>query len=69
MGSFHTPLFGVVYVTCGDFHDRPEKGTESVHLILCQSREKCYGDLYNDSTSLRDQSFNMLRFKMSLLVT
>jgi len=31
MGSFHTRLFGVVYVTCGDFHDGSEKGTASVH--------------------------------------
>jgi hypothetical protein len=28
--SFHTCLFGVVYVTCGDFHDGSEKGTASV---------------------------------------
>jgi len=51
--SFHTRLFGVVYVTCGDFHDGSEKGTASVHQILCQSREKCYRDPHNDSTSLR----------------
>jgi hypothetical protein len=31
--SFHTRLFGVVYVTCGDFHDGSEKGTASVHQI------------------------------------
>jgi len=24
-------------VTCGDFHDGSEKGTASVHQILCQS--------------------------------
>ena len=24
VGSFHTRLFGVVYVTCGDFHDGSE---------------------------------------------
>jgi len=53
MGSFHTRLFGVVYLTCGDFHDGSEKGTASVHQILCQSWEKCYGDPHNDSTSLR----------------
>jgi len=29
VGSFHTRLFGVVYVTCGDFHDGLEKGTAS----------------------------------------
>ena len=53
VGSFHTSLFGVVYVTCGDLHDGSEKGTASVHQMLCQSCEKCYGDPYNDSTSLR----------------
>ena len=51
--SFRTRLFGVVYVTCGDFHDGSEKGTASVHQMLCQSGEKCYGDPHNDSTSLR----------------
>jgi len=51
--SFHTRLFGVVYVTCGDFHVGTEKGTASVHQILCQSWEKCYVDPHNDSTSLR----------------
>jgi hypothetical protein len=30
----------VVYVTCGDFHDESEKGTASVHQILCQPWEK-----------------------------
>jgi len=52
VGSFHMRLFGVVYVTCGDFHDGSEKGTASVHQILCQSWEKCYRDPHNDSTSL-----------------
>jgi hypothetical protein len=51
--SFHTRLFGVVYVTCGDFHYGSAKRTASVHQILCQSWEKCYGDPHNDSTSLR----------------
>jgi len=51
--SFHTRLFEVVSVTCGDFHDGSKKGTASVHQILCQSWEKCYGDPHNDSTSLR----------------
>ena len=53
MGSFHTRLFGVMYVTCGNFHDGSEKGTAGVHQILCQSWEKCYGDPQNDSTRLR----------------
>jgi len=51
--SFHTRLFGVVYVTSGDFHDGSEKVTASVHQILCQSWERCYGDPHSDSTSLR----------------
>ena len=29
VGSFQTRLFGVVYVTCGDFQDGSEKGTAS----------------------------------------
>ena len=51
--SFHMRLFGVVYVTCSDFHDGSKKGTASVHQIFCQSWEKCYGDRHNDSPSLR----------------
>jgi hypothetical protein len=35
VGSFHTRLFGVVYVTSGDFHDISEEGTASVHQIFC----------------------------------
>jgi len=53
VGSFHTRLFGVMYLICGDFHDGSEKGTASVHQILRQSWEKCYGDPHNDPTSLR----------------
>jgi hypothetical protein len=34
VGSFHTRLFGVVYVTFGDFHDGPDKGTASVRRTL-----------------------------------
>ena len=30
VGSFQKHLFGVVYVTCGDFHDGSEKETASV---------------------------------------
>jgi len=50
VGSFHTHLFEVVYVTCGN---GSEKGTASVHQILYQSWEKCYRHPHNDSTSLR----------------
>jgi hypothetical protein len=41
VGGFHTRLFGVVYVTCGDFHDGSEKGTASVDHIWGQSVEMC----------------------------
>jgi hypothetical protein len=34
VGSFHMCLFGVVYMTCGDFHDESEKGTASVRRTL-----------------------------------
>ena len=57
--SFHTHLFGVVQVTCGDFHDGSEKGTASVQQILCQSWKKCYGDPHNNSTSLWGQKLEL----------
>ena len=57
VGSFQMYLFGVMYVTCGSFHDGSEKGTASVHQILCQSWEKCYRDPHNDSTSLQGPKF------------
>jgi len=31
VGRFYTHLFGVVYVTRGDFYDGSEKGIASVH--------------------------------------
>jgi hypothetical protein len=37
LSSFHERLFGVVYVTRGDFHDGSEKGKASVRQTLCQS--------------------------------
>jgi len=58
-GSFHTRLFVVVFVTCGDFHDGSVKGTANVHQILCQSWEKCCEDPHNDSTSLRRPKFEL----------
>jgi len=54
VGSFDTCLFGVVYVTRGNFHNGSEKGTASVHQILCQSWEKCYRNPQNDSTRLQE---------------
>jgi hypothetical protein len=53
VGNFHTRLFGVVYMMCGNFHNGSKKGTVSVHQNLCQSWEKCYTDPHSDSTSLR----------------
>jgi hypothetical protein len=53
VGSFYTGLFGVVYVTLGDFHDESEKRTASVHQILYKSWEKCYRNPRNDSTRLQ----------------
>jgi len=41
-------------VTRGDFHDGSEKRTASVHQIVCQTWEKCYGNPQNDSTKLRE---------------
>jgi hypothetical protein len=40
VGSFHTRLFGVVYVTCGYFHGGSEKGTASVRRKLAVARLK-----------------------------
>jgi hypothetical protein len=39
VGSFHARLFGVMYVTCGDFYDGSEKGTVSVHQSFRQNTE------------------------------
>jgi hypothetical protein len=33
VSSFYTRLFGVVYVTCGDFHNGSEKGTGRSHRV------------------------------------
>jgi hypothetical protein len=59
VGSFHTRLFGVVYVICGDFQGGSEKGAASVHQIVCQSWEKCYLDSHSDSTSLRGPNLEL----------
>ena len=34
VGSFHMCLFGVVYVTRGNFHDGSEKGTECASYFV-----------------------------------
>jgi hypothetical protein len=51
--SFYARLCGVVYVTRGRFGNGSEKGTASVHQILCKSWEKCYRNPRNDSIRLR----------------
>jgi hypothetical protein len=59
VGSFHTHLFGDVYMNCGDFHNESEKGIARVHQILCQSCEKCYRDPHDDSTSLQGPNLEL----------
>jgi hypothetical protein len=39
VGSFYTRLFGVVYVTCGDFYDGSEK-EQRVCIKFCANRGK-----------------------------
>jgi hypothetical protein len=34
VGSFYMPSFGVVYMTCGDFHDGSKVGKASVRRTL-----------------------------------
>jgi len=53
VGSFHTRLFGVVYVTLGDFYDGLDNGIASMYQILCQLWERSYGDTRNVTASLR----------------
>jgi hypothetical protein len=57
MGSFHMRLFEVMYMNCGVPHSESEKGTVSVHQILCQSWKVCYGDPHNYSPSLHVPNF------------
>jgi hypothetical protein len=40
-------------VTRSEFYNGSEKGTASVHQILCQSWEKCCGNTRNDSKRLQ----------------
>jgi hypothetical protein len=60
--SFHTRLFGVMYVTCCDFHNGSENGTVSMHQILCQSWRKCYRDPYNDSISRQGPNLELYTY-------
>jgi hypothetical protein len=38
VGSFHTHLFGVVYVTCGDFLDGSERNSKSASKFLAKHK-------------------------------
>jgi hypothetical protein len=49
VGSFHTRLFGVVYVTCGDFNDGSEKRTASSPSSFWRDR---YGSHPHPRTTL-----------------
>jgi len=43
VGSFHTRLFGVVYVTCGEFYDGSEK-EQRVCIKFCTNLGKSATD-------------------------
>jgi hypothetical protein len=58
---FHTHLFGVVCMTSGDFHDGLEKGTASVHQILCQYWENCYRGPHSDSAAFGYQILSCMQ--------
>jgi len=58
VGSFHKCLFGIVYMTCGNFHDGSEKGTASVHQILCQSWKSAMETLTMIQQAFGDQSLS-----------
>ena len=58
VGRFYTRLFIVVYVTRGDFYDGSEKGTASVHQILCQSWECVTETLEMIQLGFGDQSLS-----------
>jgi hypothetical protein len=45
VGSFHTCLCGVAYMTCSDFHDASEKGTANVHQICANLGKSATGTL------------------------
>ena len=57
-GQFSHAFFGVVYVTCGDFHAGSEKGTASVHQILCQSWKSATETLTMIQQAFEDQSLS-----------
>jgi hypothetical protein len=51
-GRFYTRLFGVVYVTCGDFYDGSEKGTASVHKFCAN-----LGKIVTETLEMIQQGF------------
>ena len=58
VGRFYTRLFGVVYVTLGDFYDGSEKGTASVHQILCHLGKSATETLEMIQLGFGDQSLS-----------
>jgi hypothetical protein len=58
--SFHTLLFGAVYVTCGDFHDGSEK--ETVCFKICANLGKrATENLTMIQQAFEDQSLSRAR--------
>jgi hypothetical protein len=47
-----------MYMTCGDFHDGAEKGTESVHQILCYIGKSVMETLTMIQQAFGDQSLS-----------
>jgi len=58
VGSFHMRLFGVVYVTCGNFHGGSEKGTASVHQICASLWKSAMETLTMIQQAFGDQSLS-----------
>jgi hypothetical protein len=61
VGSFHTRLFGVVYVTCGDFHDGSEEG-KAACITFCASVWKSATEtLAVIQQAIRDQILSLMQ--------